>query len=80
MATNQVNGRAPGEPELWRQPDGEVMNCDESVTVLRENLAEIHALCQEALEDAVLMDVSEEQFRQVLRDLVGSLNNPYNKG
>ena len=80
MATNQTTGRAPAEPDLWRQPDGDVMNCDESVIVLRENLTEIHALCQEALEDAVLMDVAEEQFRQVLRDLIDALNNPYNKG
>ncbi len=80
MTTNRKTDRAPAEPELWRQPDGAVMNCDESVTVLRENLTEIHALCQEALEDAVLMDVAEEQFRQVLRDLIDALNNPYKKG
>ena len=80
MADNPTTARAPAEPELWRQPNGEVMNCDESVAVLRENLTEIHALCQEALEDAVLMDVAEEQFRQVLRELVDRLNNPYKKG
>ena len=56
------------------------MDCDESVMVLRENLTEVHALCQEALEDAVLMEVAEEQFRQVLRDLVDGLINPYQKG
>ena len=80
MTANQTTARAPAEPDLWRQPDGEVMNCDESVLVLRENLTEIHALCQEALEDAVLMDVAEEQFRQVLRELIDGLNNPYKKG
>lgn len=56
------------------------MNCDESVVVLRENLTEIHAICQEALEDAVLMDVAEDQFRDVLRSLIDSLTNPYKKG
>jgi hypothetical protein len=80
MATDQANGRAPAEPELWRQPDGAVMNCDESVAVVRENLTEIHAICQEALEDAVLMDVAEEQFRDVLRNLIDGLTNPYKKG
>lgn len=80
MATKQTPSRAPAEPETWRQPDGEVMNCDESVKVLRENLSEINQICQDALEDAVLMDVAEEQFRQVLRTLVDGLNNPYKKG
>jgi hypothetical protein len=80
MTTKPTTSRAPAEPDQWRQPDGDPMDCDESVTVLRENLTEIHAICQEALEDAVLMDVAEAQFRQVLRDLVDGLNNPYKKG
>jgi hypothetical protein len=80
MATKQTPGRAPAEPEVWRQPDGEPMSCDDSVKVLRENLGEIHALCQDALEDAVLMDVAEAQFREVLYALIEGLNNPYKKG
>ena len=80
MATKQTPGRAPAEPELWRQPGGEPMDCDDSVKVLRENLTEIHQICQDALEDAVLMDVAEEQFRQVLLDLIEGPNNPYKKG
>lgn len=80
MATKQTPGRMPAEPETWRQPDGEVMNCDDSVKVLRENLTEINQICQDALEDAVLMDVAEEQFREVLRTLIDGLNNPYKKG
>ncbi len=73
-------GKAPAEPDIWRQPDGEPMACEESIAVLRENLVEIHAICQEALEDAVLMDVSEAQFREVLTALIGELKNPYKKG
>ena len=72
--------RAKAEPEVWKQPDGAVMSCEESILVLRENLSEIEEICQEALEDAVLMDVSEAQFREVLHDLVSKLTNPYNKG
>lgn len=56
------------------------MNCDDSVKVLRENLTEINEICQDALEDAVLMDVAEEQFREVLRALIDGLKNPYKKG
>ncbi len=80
MATKQTPAKAPAEPDMWRQPDGEPMNCDDSVKVLRENLAEIHEICQEALEDAVLMDVAEAQFREVLHNLVDGLKNSYNKG
>lgn len=72
--------KAPGEPDIWRQPGGAPMACEESIDVLRENLAEIHTICQEALEDAVLMDVSEAQFRDALVALVGELKNPYRKG
>ncbi len=56
------------------------MDCDDSVKVLRENLSEIHDICQDALEDAVLMDVAEAQFREVLHALVDGLKNPYKKG
>lgn len=73
-------GKAPAEPDTWRQPNGEPMACEESILVLRENLVEIHAICQDALEDAVLMDVSEAQFREVLQALIGEIRNPYNKG
>ena len=72
--------RATAEPDIWKQPDGSVMSCEESILVLRENLSEIAEICQEALEDAVLMDVSEAQFREVLHSLVDSLANPYRKG
>src|SRR2546426_5937632 len=34
-------------------------------SVLRENLEEIQQICQDALEDAVLMGCDESQFRQI---------------
>lgn len=45
--------------------------------VLQENLVEIRQVCQDALEDAVLMGCDEQQFRAVLAELVASLENPY---
>ena len=72
--------RVTFEPQKWKQPSGEAMSCEESILVLRENLVEIQDVCQEALEDAVLMDVSEAQFRTVLHALVDELANPYKKG
>lgn len=68
------------EPDVWKQPDGSTMSCEESIIVLRDNLMEIEEICQEALEDAVLMDVSEAQFRDVLHAVVERLTNPYEKG
>lgn len=67
-----------GLPEpIWRAPDGEIISCVEKLKVLRENLDEIRQLCQDALEDAVLIGCDEHQFRSVLVELVGRLENPY---
>ena len=62
---------------IWRSPDGEIVSCVEKLKVLRENLEEIQQLCQDALEDAVLMGCDERQFKQVLENLVEQLENPY---
>jgi hypothetical protein len=44
---------------------------------LQENLVEIRQVCQDALEDAVLMGCDEQQFLSVLAELVAQLKNPY---
>jgi hypothetical protein len=62
---------------VWRSPSGEIVACVEKLKVLRENLEEIQQLCQDALEDAVLMGCDERQFKQVLSNLVQQLENPY---
>ncbi|HEY6721078.1 MAG TPA: hypothetical protein VI363_05510 [Burkholderiales bacterium] len=62
---------------LWRSPSGEIVSCVEKLKVLRENLQEIQQLCQDALEDAVLMGCDESQFRQVLDGLLQQIENPY---
>ncbi|MFZ5502366.1 MAG: hypothetical protein ACOY3V_02360 [Pseudomonadota bacterium] len=62
---------------IWRSPAGEVIACVEKNKVLQENLAEIRQVCQDALEDAVLMGCDERQFRAVLAELIASLENPY---
>ena len=62
---------------VWRTPEGEVIACVEKLKVLRDNLEEIRQICQDALEDAVLMDCDDEQFRAVLAELIQRLENPY---
>ena len=60
-------------------PDGKPVACIEKLKVLGENLEEIRQLAQDSLEDAVLMGCDEAQFREVLRDLVARLDNPYRR-
>jgi hypothetical protein len=62
---------------IWRGPKGEVIACVEKNKVLQENLVEIRQVCQDALDDAVLMGCDEQQFRQVLAELIEQLKNPY---
>jgi hypothetical protein len=62
---------------VWRTPEGELVSCVEKIKVLNENLAELRALAQDALEDAVLMGCDERQVRAVLAGIVAGLINPY---
>jgi len=68
---------APSPQTIWRSPTGEVVACVEKNKVLSENMEEIRQICQDALEDAVLMGCDEQQFRAVLTELVNDLKNPY---
>ena len=64
---------------VWRTPKGEPVSCVDKIKVLNENLAELAAMAQEALEDAVLMGADERQVRQVLAGIVAGIVNPYPK-
>jgi hypothetical protein len=61
----------------WRRDDGSIVSCTEKVKVMAENFEEIQQIAQDALEDGLLMEVSEEQMRKALHDLVDQLVNPY---
>jgi hypothetical protein len=67
------------EIPTWRQPDGNPVSCIEKIKVLNDNLEELQEMAQDALEDAILMGCEEKQVRQVLGNLLTSLNNPYKK-
>ncbi len=64
---------------VWLTPEGEKVSCIEKIKVLNENLKEIQALTQDALEDAVLMGCDENQFRKVIQDIAQVIVNPYKK-
>lgn len=63
----------------WVRDDGSVVACTEKIKVMKENFAEIQQFAQDALEDGILMEVSEAQIRQSLHKMVDELTNPYNK-
>lgn len=63
----------------WVRDDGSVVACTEKVKVMAENFDEIKQIAQDALEDGLLMEVSEAQMREALHSLVDDLINPYKK-
>ncbi|WP_137719531.1 hypothetical protein [Methylobacillus flagellatus] len=63
----------------WLRDDGSVVSCTEKVKVMTENFDELKQIAQDALEDGLLMEVSEAQMREALHALVDKLVNPYGK-
>ncbi|ROH86829.1 hypothetical protein ED236_03745 [Pseudomethylobacillus aquaticus] len=63
----------------WLRDDGSVVSCTEKVKVMTENFDELKQIAQDALEDGLLMEVSEAQMREALHALVDKLINPYGK-
>ena len=64
---------------IWRRDDGSIVACTEKIKVMTENLNELKQVAQDALEDGLLMEVSEAQMREALHHLVDTLVNPYQK-
>jgi hypothetical protein len=64
---------------IWVRDDASVVACTEKIKVMKENFTEIAQITQDAFEDGLLMEVSEQQMREVLHQLVDELINPYNK-
>jgi len=63
----------------WVRDEDSVVSCNEKVKVMTENFDELKQIAQDALEDGLLMEVSETQMRKALHQLVDDLINPYNK-
>lgn len=63
--------------KTWNKPDGSPISCLEKIKVLNQNFAELRQIAQDALDDALLMECSEEQIRQALHQLVDELRNTY---
>ena len=62
---------------IWLRDDGSIVSCTEKIKVMKENFHELKQIAQDAFEDGVLMEVSEQQMRETLHNLVDELMNPY---
>jgi len=63
----------------WRDASGAPISCEEKLRVLNENWDEIVQLCQDAMEDAVLMGCSEDVARDALIAAAAAARNPYKR-
>jgi hypothetical protein len=63
----------------WVRDDQSVVSCTEKIKVMTENFDEIKEITQDAFEDGLLMEVSDEQMRQALHQMVDDLHNTLKK-
>lgn len=71
-----VNPEDPSLP-VWRDTEQRPISCTEKVKVLNENCRELRQMLQDAIEDGVLMGVSEAQLREVFSELVARVETRY---
>ena len=64
---------------IWIRDDKSVVSCTEKIKVMKENFDELKQLSQDAIEDGLLMEVSEKQMKEALRQMIDDLINPYLK-
>ena len=63
----------------WRRDDKSVVSCTEKIKVMSDNFDEIQQIVQDAFEDGLLMEVSDDQMRQTLITMIEKLRNPLKK-
>lgn len=57
----------------WLDTHGKPIACKEKQQLLDENLQELAAMAQDALDDALLMGVSANQFKQAVSSMAKTL-------
>ena len=63
----------------WVRDDKSVVSCTEKIKVMKENFDELKQLSQDAIEDGLLMEVSDNQMKAALHQMIDDLVNPYYK-
>ncbi len=74
-----MKGNTKLEFPKWSREDGSLVSCTEKVKVMTENFDEIIQIIQDAFEDGILMEVSEDQMKATLHAIIDNLANPYVK-
>ena len=64
---------------IWIRKDNSIVSCTEKIKVMKENFDELKQLTQDAFEDGLLMEVSDDQLKKILYKLVDDLHNPLKK-
>ena len=77
MVIKREKSEQDAQLPTWLDVDGIPLGCLEKIKVLNENILEIRDMCQDALEDAVLMGCDERQIRNVLSQIVKNLQEPF---
>ena len=72
---NKKNNHGP----VWTREDNSIVSCTEKIKVMKENFDELKQLAQDAFEDGLLMEVSDNQLKNTLHKLVDELHNPIKK-
>jgi len=64
---------------IWIREDKSIISCTEKIKVMKENFDELKQLAQDAFEDGLLMEVSDEQLKKTLHKLIDELQSPIKK-
>ena len=62
---------------IWKTRDDEIVSCEEKVKVLNENYDEIKTIIQNAFDDAILMGCDEDDFKNIISDLIKNIDFSY---
>ena len=63
----------------WVRDDKSIVSCSEKIKIMKENFDELKQLSQDTIEDGLLMEVSENQIKATLHQMIDDLVNPYSK-
>ena len=64
---------------IWIRDDKSIVSCTEKIKVMKENFDELKLIAQDAFEDGLLMEVSDEQLKKTIHKLVDELKNTIKK-
>lgn len=67
------------KPDVWLDIKKEPIECADKVRILNDSLDKIRSMCEEMVEDAVIMGCNERHVKSVLVKTICSLEKPFSK-